>query len=223
MSFAIPINVALKVKDQILATGRASHAQLGVTIQDLNQTLANAFGLSRPDGALVANVAPNGAAAGAGLLPGDVITEINGELITRSGDLSGRVGMAAPGETVRLKVWRDRAAREIVVKLGRADDGASAQAERGAETQPGQLGLTMRPLTRDERENAQLQAGLVIERVAGPAVSAGLRPGDVLLAINGVPVKSNDQVSRLLAKKPKSVALLIQRDGQRVFVPVELG
>ena len=81
LSFAIPINVALKVKDQIVATGRASHARLGVTVQDLNQTLAESFGLQRPDGALIANVAPDSAAAAAGLMPGDVVTEINGEPI----------------------------------------------------------------------------------------------------------------------------------------------
>lgn len=223
LAFAIPINVALKVKDQIVATGRASHARLGVAVQDLNQVLAESFGLSRPDGALVANVVPNSAADVAGLRPGDVITEINGEPITRSGDLSSRISLATPGETVRLKVWRDRNAREMTAKLGRAEDASGAQAQRERETERGQLGLTLRALTRDEQARAHLVEGLLVEAVAGAAARAGLMPGDVLLAINGLTVKSVDQVRRVMEQKPKSVALLILRDGERIFVPVELG
>ena len=120
LSFAIPIDVALKVKDQIVATGKASHARLGVTVQDVNQTLAESFGLPRPDGALISSVADGSAAAAAGLKPGDVITEVDGTAITRSGSLSSLIGMAAPGEKVTLKVWRDKSAREIDAKLGSA-------------------------------------------------------------------------------------------------------
>ena len=118
VSFAIPINVALKVKDQIVATGKAQHGRLGVTVQDLNQSLADSFGLKRVDGALVSNVAPDSAAAAAGLKSGDVITEVNGEPVLRSGSLSSLIGMAAPGERVTLKVWRDRAEHTIEAKLG---------------------------------------------------------------------------------------------------------
>lgn len=223
LSFAIPINVALKVKEQIVATGRASHARLGVTVQDLNQALAESFGLSRPDGALIANVMPDSAAAGSGLMPGDVVTEVNGEPIVRSGDLSSRISLASPGETVRLKVWRDKSAREVTVKLGRAEDGDRTKAQRGSEAQPGQLGLMLRPLTNEEKTRAHLQAGLVVEGVAGAAARAGLVPGDVLLSMNGVPLKSVDQVRSIVDKKPKSLVLLILRDGDRIFVPVELG
>lgn len=223
LSFAIPINVALKVKDQIVATGRASHARLGVTVQDLNQTLAESFGLGRPDGALIANVVPDSAAAAAGLMAGDVVTEINGEPIIRSGDLSSRISLSSPGETVRLKVWRDRNPREVTVKLGRAEDGGRAPARRDSEAQPGQLGLVLRPLTSEERAKARAPGGLVVEGVAGAAARAGLMPGDVVLAINGMPLRSVEQVRSVMDKKPRSVALLILRDGDRIFVPVELG
>ena len=151
LSFSIPINVAMKVKDQIVATGKATHAKLGVTIQDLNQSLAESFGLKRPDGALVANVAPKSAAAAAGLKSGDVITEVNGQPVVRSGELSSLIGLAAPGERVKLKVWRDRASRDIEAKLGGADAEAVQVAETDGGVQPGQLGLGMRPLTRDEK------------------------------------------------------------------------
>lgn len=222
LSFAIPINVALKVKDQIVATGQASHARLGVTVQDLNQALAESFGLTRLDGALVTQVAPDSAAASADLRPGDVITEFNGEPITRAGDLSSRISLATPGETVRLRVWHDRAARDVTVKLGRAGDGTRPPAQRDLKVAPGQLGLSLRPLTRDELSKTHLQGGLLVEGVAGAAARAGLLPGDVLLDINGTPLKSVDQVKAVLEKKPKGVALLVLRDGDRIFVPVEL-
>lgn len=223
LAFAIPIHVALKVKDQIVATGRASHARLGVTVQDLNQTLAQSFGLSRPDGALISEVAPDSTAATAGLRPGDIITEINGEPVVRSGDLSSRISLSAPGETVRLKVWRDKAAREVTAKLGRAEEGSRTQAEQATEAEPGQLGLSLRALTRDEQASLRLQGGLLVQGVSSAAAQAGLMPGDVLLAMNGVPLRSVDQVRDVINKKPKSVALLILRDGDRIFVPVELG
>ena len=222
LSFAIPINVALKVKDQIVANGHASHARLGVTVQDLTHGLAESFGLSRPSGALIASVAPNGAAALAGLMPGDVITEINGEVIDRSGDLSSRISQETPGSTVRLKVWRDKSAREVSVKLGRAQDRASTKARSDDDVKAGKLGLGLRALTRDEQSKAHVQGGLLIEGVAGPAARAGLVPGDVLLAINGVAVNSVEQVRRLMDRKPRSVALLILHEGERLFVPMEL-
>ena len=223
LSFAIPINVALKVKDQIVATGKASHARLGVTIQDLNQTLAQSFGLERPDGALVANVAPNSAAAAAGLKSGDVITSVNGEAITRSGNLSSLIGMSAPGEKVKLKVWRDRASRDVEVKLGGADQSAAQVADAEGVAQGGQLGLALRALTREERREAKVEQGMVVESVSGAAARAGIEAGDVLLAINGKPVQSVEQVKGVLQGKPKSVALLVWRDGERIFVPVNLG
>lgn len=222
LSFAIPINVALKVKDQIVASGHATHARLGVTVQDLNQALAESFGLSRPGGALIASVAPHSAAALAGLMPGDVITEIDGQLIDRSGDLSSRIAQQMPGDTVRLKIWRERAARELAVKLGRAEDEVLAKGKSEDKVRPGELGLSLRQLTRDEQSKARVAGGLLIESVAGPAARAGLLPGDVLLAINGVPVSSVEQVRRLTERRSKNFALLILRDGERIYVPVEL-
>ena len=223
LSFSIPINVAMKVKDQIVATGKASHARLGVTIQDLNQSLADSFGLKRPDGALVANVAPDSAAAAAGLKSGDVITAVDGHPVVRSGELSSLIGMSAPGEKVKLEVWRDHASRELQAKLGSADTQGTQVASADGGVQPGQLGLSMRPLTSEERKEAKIDQGLVIENVAGPSAKAGIQPGDVLLAINGKPVQSIEQVKLVLQGKPKSVALLVQRDGDKIFVPVNLG
>ena len=222
LSFAIPINVALNVKDQIVKNGKVAHARLGVTIQDVNQALAESFGLKRPDGALVASVAPNSAAASAGVKPGDVITEVDGQPVVRSGELSSLIGMASPGAKVRLKVWRDHGPRELEAKLGAADVDKDELASADGSVQPGQLGLALRPLTRDERREAKVDGGLVVENVGGPAERAGIQQGDVLLAINGKPVQSVDQVKSVMQGKPKSVALLVQRDGDTILVPVNL-
>ena len=223
LSFSIPINVALKVKDQIVATGKASHAKLGVTIQDLNQSLADSFGLKQADGALVASVAKGSAAAAAGLKPGDVITAVNGEPVVRSGALSSLIGLSAPGEKVRLSVWRDHASRELEAKLGGAEADESVVADADGAVAPGQLGLGLRALTREERKESGIDEGLVVENVAGPAAKAGIQPGDVVLAINGRAVSSLETVKGVLAGKPKSVALLVQREGDKIFVPVNLG
>ena len=223
LSFSIPINVALKVKDQIVATGKATHARLGVTVQDLNQALAESFGLPRPDGALVSSVAPKSAAAAAGLKSGDVITEVNGEPVVRSGALSSLIGLSSPGEKVKLKVWRDRTPRDVEARLGGVDVEKEAVASAGEGAEQGQLGLALRPLTREERQASGVDGGMVVGEVAGPAARAGIEPGDVLLAINGKPVQSMEQVKSVMAGKPKSVALLVQRDGEKIFVPVKLG
>jgi serine protease Do len=222
LAFAIPIDVALKVKDQIVKTGKASHARLGVSVQELNQTLAQSFGLPRADGALVANVAPDSAAEKAGLKSGDVIAQVNGQPIARSGELSSIIGMSSPGEKVKLKVWRDRSWHDIEVKLGAAEDPGTpvAQADNASGAQ---LGLALRPLTREERQLAKVDQGLLVENAGGAAARAGIEPGDVLLSVNGKPVQSVEQVRSVLQGRPKSVALLVQRDGEKIFVPVNLG
>ena len=222
LSFAIPINVALKVKDQIVSTGKATHGRLGVTVQDLTQSLAESFGLPHPDGALVANVTPNSAAAAAGLKSGDVITEVDGQPIVRSGELSSLVGLASPGERVKLKVWHDGSFREVEARLGVADDKGQL-ADAGTSPGDGQLGLALRPLTPQERREAKVEQGLLVENVEGAAARSGVEVGDVLIAINGKPLQSVAEVKSALRAKPKSVALLLQRDGERIFVPVRLG
>ncbi len=223
LAFAIPIDVALNIKDQIVATGKASHGRLGVTVQTLNQGLAESFGLKRPDGALVSQVMPDSAAAAAGLKPGDVITHVNGEPLTSSGALSSVIGMSPPGKKVDLTVWRERKAIELQATLGSAVAETTQLADADSAAQGGKLGLSLRPLNGNERQQAKLDAGLLVEGVAGPARRAGIERGDVLLAINGKPVDSVEQIEKVLETKPKSVALLVNRGGNQIFVPVPLG
>jgi serine protease Do len=222
LAFAIPIDVALRTKDQIVATGHASHARLGVMVQDLDQGLAESFGLVRPDGALVASVDPDSPAAEAGLRAGDVITQVDGIAVQRAGDLSNRIGMEIPGHRLKLQVWRDGSSREVSAQLAKAQPESLDEAASGSGEHE-RLGLALRPLTPQERATAAVDHGLVVEDVAGPAARAGLQPGDILLGIDGRPVNSVEQLRSEMREHPKSLALLIDRDGQKIFVPVQLG
>ncbi|WP_374411058.1 Do family serine endopeptidase [Hydrogenophaga sp.] len=223
LSFAIPIEIATQVKDQIVATGKARHARLGVTVQEVNQSLADSFKLERPEGALVSGVEPDGPADKAGLKSGDVILSFNGQPIVGSADLPALIGQSAPGEKVSLEVVRQGKRESLTAQLGDAGGkkGESVQADAG--TGQGKLGLALRPLQPQEKREAGVEAGLVVEQVAGAAARAGVEPGDVLMAVNGTPVTSVAQVRSVVAKADKSVALLIQRNGDRIFVPVKLG
>ena len=227
VSFAIPVDLAMRVGQQIVATGRAQHARLGVSVQDLTQPLADSFGLPRPDGALVAQVDPQSTAAAAGLKPGDVILRIDGEPTVQAGALSARIAQAAPGDRIRLSLWRQQAALDLTVTLGRAGGPASVQLAGDPGTDEGvdsaRLGLALRPLSRDERVQARIDQGLLVQGVQGAAARAGLTQGDVVLAINGQPVGRVDELRRVLSTQPRSVALLIWRSGERLFVPVPLG
>ncbi len=225
VSFAIPVDVAMRVRDQIVATGRAQHARLGVMVQDLTQPLADSFGLPKPDGALVAQVESKSPAASAGLKSGDVILRIDGEPMVQAGSLSARIAQSQPGDRIKLSVWRGQKPLDLEVTLGRAGETGAGQAGAGDDETGGgpRLGLALRPLSRDERAQAQIEHGLLVREVQGAAARAGLAQGDVVMAINGLPVDTVDELKRVLAAKPKSVALLVWRDGERLFVPVPLG
>ena len=226
LSFAIPIEVAARIKDEILATGKVQHAKLGVSVQDVNQGLADSFKLASPDGALVENVERGGPADRAGLKSGDVIRSINGQPIVQSGDLSAVVSIAKPGEKVTLDVWRDGKTMRLGATLGNASDKA-ARGDRDKlasnEDNGAKLGLALRPLDPSERSQVGVPSGLVIEDAGGAAQAAGVQPGDLLLSVNGKPVSTVQQVREMVKGSSKSVALLIQRGDDRIFIPVRIG
>jgi serine protease Do len=225
LSFAIPIDVAVRIKDQIMATGKVQHAKLGVTVQDVNQGFADSFKLASPDGALVSSVERGSAADKAGLKSGDVIRKVDGQPIVASGELTGIVSIARPGDKMALDVWRDGKIVQVNTTLGNASDkGAPSVTDSLASNDKGaKLGLALRPLEPIERSQSGIMTGLVIEDAGGPAEAAGVQPGDVLLAINGKPVNSVSQVRDVVGKSTKSVALLIQRGDDKIFIPVRIG
>lgn len=137
--------------------------------------------------------------------------------------MSSRIGLSRPGDKVKIKVWRDQAERELEATLGSARGADERATETAAAGDQGRLGLSLRPLTRQERQRAEIENGLVVQGVQGAAARAGLEPGDVVLAINGRPVDALDDVRRILDAKPRSVALLVWREGNRLFIPVQLG
>ena len=225
LSFAIPIDVAFRIKEQIVATGKVQHARLGVTVQEVNQGFADSFKLDSPEGALVANVEKGGAADRAGIKSGDVIRKLNGQPIVQSADLPAMLGIAKPGDAASMEVWRDGKVVRIDARLASADEKA-APGERQAVASvdnSAKLGLNLRPLEPNERRQSGIASGLVIEDANGAAASAGVQPGDVLLSINGRVVNSIDQVRDVVGKSSKSVALLIQRGSDKIFIPVRIG
>ncbi|HEY2686162.1 MAG TPA: DegQ family serine endoprotease [Steroidobacteraceae bacterium] len=223
VSFAIPINVAVQIKDQILKNGKVVHARLGVEIQTLSQSLADSFHLKAPDGALVAKVEPDSAASRAGIKAGDVILKYNGETVSDAGQLSSRVGMAAPGDKANLELWRDGKTMTLTATIGSADSTTVADNSGSASTGKGNLGLAVRPLTPNERAQSGLSGGLLVEDAEGHAADAGIQAGDVVLSVDGTAVESAAQLRKLVAEHGKQVALLIQRGDSRLFVPVALG
>ena len=221
VSFAIPIDVALNVSEQLRTTGHVARGRMGVTVQPLNQTLAKNFGLEQPRGALVANIEKGSAAETAGIKPGDVILSFNGKPVNQSSDLPFQVASLTPGTNAKLGVWREGKLRELDVKLGEMTDQKVAANEDSSQ-EAGRLGLAVRPLTPNEQSEAET-AGLLVQDVDGAAAEAGIQPGDIVISANGKTVGTVDELRRLTEKAGDHMALLIQRGGQRLFVPVEVG
>jgi serine protease Do len=222
VSFAIPINLAVQVKDQIVKTGKVAHSRLGVEVQTLNQSLADSFKLTSPNGALVAKVVPDSAAAEAGIKVGDVILKFNGTPIIDAGSLSQRVGVATPGQKAEIEVWRNGKTLDMTATIGNAATLAKADDSSGDASQA-KLGLALRPLNPEERQQAGVPGGLVVEDAQGRAAEAGIQPGDVVLSVDGTPVQSVEQLRKMVKDHDKQIALLIQRGDARLFVPVTLG
>jgi len=222
LSFAIPIDIALKVENQLLKSGHVTYGRLGVTIQAVDQGLADSFGLKSPKGALISAVEPDGPAAKAGVEPGDVILAFDGQGVDQTNTLPEMVAGLRPGTQVTLHIWRNGSTKDFTATIGELKDETVASAAGGAAAQGG-VGLAVRPLTPEEQKEVHVSGGLVVNDVAGPAAQAGIEPGDVILAFNGTPVKSVEQLRALVGKSGKHFALLVKREDATIFVPINLG
>jgi len=224
LSFSIPIDLAVRIKDQIVATGKVQHAKLGVGVQEVSQAFADSFKLETVEGALVFSVERGGPAERAGLKSGDVIRRANGKNIVSSIELPAMLTLAKPGDKVALDVWREGKLVRIDATLGNAADKPRREQELAeVADNSAKLGLTLRPLAPVERRQSGIPSGLVIEDASGAAMMAGIEPGDVLISVNGRQVNSVEQVRDMVSKASKSVALLIQRGGDKSFIPVRIG
>ena len=230
LSFAIPIDVAMDVREQLTKTGHVTRGRIGVSIQNVDGQLADAFGLDRPRGALVSKVEKDGPSAKAGVKPGDVILAVNDHPVEVSSELPTVIARMKPGTDAQLTLWRGGKEQRVPVKLDTLNDEPDTKTAslrgRGKNTdQASQLGLAVRPLDQQERAQVETEGNLVVEQVSGPALAAGVQQGDIILAVNGRNVKTvaDLQEAAKASGKTKTVALLIQRgDAGTIFVPIRL-
>ncbi len=228
LSFAIPIDVAMDVADQLRAEGRVSRGWLGVVIQEVNRDLAESFGLERPAGALVAQVIEGGPAAAAGLQVGDVILGVNGDPVDLSADLPRLVGALKPGSKAELNVVREGRRRQLAVTVGSLpDERELAAAGRGAGTEQtsSRLGVRVGDLSVEQRRALDVQGGAVVAQVInGPAVAIGLRPGDVITHLNNEQIESAARFVAVAEKLPvhRSISMRVLRQGRASFITFKL-
>ncbi|MCY1349451.1 Periplasmic serine endoprotease DegP [compost metagenome] len=228
LSFAIPIDVAMGVADQLKAEGKVSRGWLGVVIQEVNKDLAESFGLDKPAGALVAQVLEGGPAAKGGLQVGDVILSMNGQPIVLSADLPHLVGALKPGSKIDLDVVRGGTRKTLTMAIGslpeEGEEMAAAGAE-GVERSSNRLGVSVVELTDEQKKALDIQGGVVIKEVLdGPAAMMGLRPGDVITHLNNQAISSAKTFTQIAKDLPKnrSVSMRVLRQGRASFITFKL-
>ena len=221
ISFAIPIDVAMNVADQLRRNGKVERGRIGVVIQEVNYDLAKSFGLQTANGALISQVTPGGPADKAGLQPGDIVQSVNGENVKASSDLPVLVGMMPPGTQLTLGIWRNGKREEVQVTLGSSNTGSTdagnqsgsgTNADNGSGFSSDLTGLQLR---------SQGQ-GLLVLQVEGAAQQAGLRRGDIILMVNRTAVSDENSFNQALNHADRTVALLIQRGNSKLFLALEL-
>ena len=228
LSFAIPIDVAMDVANQLREDGKVSRGWLGVVIQEVNKDLAESFGLERPAGALVAQVMDGGPAAKGNLKVGDVILSVNGKPIDMSGDLPHLVGAMKPGTKAKFEVVRDGQRKSVTIEIGALpEDGEAlaAAAGSGGTTLSNRLGVSVTDLTDAQRQALEVSGGVVIREVKqGPAAMIGLRPGDVITHLNNESIESVKEFSQVVKDLPKnrSVSMRVLREGRASFITFKL-
>lgn len=230
LSFAIPIDVATQVADQLRSSGKVTRGRIGVSIQELTNELADSFGLKKPEGALISSVEKNAPADKAGIEVSDVILKFDGKLVSRSGDLPRIVAATKPGNKVTVDLWRKGAAKQVSVvvaeipeevKAVRTDSTSAAEVSESI----ARLGIAVNELSQSQQQELQVSGGLVVESVTGSAArSAGLHQGDVLLAIGNTTLRSAEQLNEFLTQVPngRNVALLVKRSEGTSYIAVKL-
>lgn len=219
LSFAIPIDVAMDVMNQLKNGGKISRGRLGVLVQEVSADLAESFGLGKPRGALVAEVEADGPADKAGLKVSDIILKFDGRPVENSIDLPRMVGASKPGSRVDLTVWRRGELRELSAKVGEMDGGKSVADPR----KPDPAGLVVSTIKDEQKRKLRIESGVLVEEAVGAAARAGIQPGDIIVAAGNQPVNSASELSEIVNNKArKTVALLIKRGDGSLYVPLRL-
>jgi serine protease Do len=221
LAFAIPIDLAMRIKDELLAHGKVYRGRLGIGHQSVDEATATAFRLSEPKGALITEVEKNGPGHRAGLMAGDVIREFDAVKIDNSNQLPRLVAGAKPGTRVTIKIWRKGKSEIVQATLGELTADAKT-GSRDSESEPplDQLGLALRELTMSEKRELQMEEGLMVARVAGEAARAGVLEGDVILGVNDNRVTSVKQFRQLVGQSNQIAALLVSRGNNVIYVPL---
>ncbi len=228
LSFAIPIDVAMEVADQLKSQGFVSRGWLGVVIQEVNSDLAESFGLDKPAGALVAKVFPDSPAAAAGFHEGDVILSFNGREIGLSSELPAQVGRVTPGDKAKVEVLRNGKKQTLDVEIGllpSQEDLAKVDSKPGKPKSDTRLGLRLSDLNADTAAQFEVESGVLVDEVLnGPAADAGIRAGDVITLIDGQSVASVAQLNDLVPDLPvdRPIAVRVVRGGSPVFIAMRL-
>ncbi|MFY8055858.1 MAG: DegQ family serine endoprotease [Limnohabitans sp.] len=219
ISFAIPIDEAIRVSEQLRATGRVQRGRLGVQIDQVSKEVAESLGLSKPQGALVRGVEQGSPAEKAGLEPGDIILRFDGKLIEKSADLPRQVGNTKPGTVSKLQIWRRGSSKELSITVGEFEPEkpakkAAAPAEKPATSQAAKfLGLTLSDLTDAQKKELKLRGGVRVDAAAEAAARAGIQEGDVILALANTETPTVQVLEGLVSKldRTKPVSVLVRR------------
>ncbi|KAF1852437.1 hypothetical protein Lal_00037168 [Lupinus albus] len=225
ISFAVPIDEALRVADQLKASGRVTRGRIGVQIGEVTKDVAESLGLARAQGALVQRVEAGGPADKAGLEAGDIILKYNGAAIERPSDLPRMVGATKPGAKATVNIWRKGSARDVSVTVVELEADKPKQAEEKKakpDNTPNSLGLVVSDLSDAQKKELKVENGVLVENVSGAAAAAGIRPGDVIQRLNEVDVNDSKQFGQLVAKLDarKRAAVLVRRGDSSQFVPL---
>jgi len=231
ISFAIPIDVAMDIQNQLRTNGKVSRGRIGVVIQDVTKDLADSFGLSKAQGAVVNAVEKGGPAEKAGVEPGDVILKFDGKTVSNSADLPRIVGSTRPGTKIQLQVWRKGGLKELAVIVGETPQEKqvprNVRSQKPAEQQANRLGLILSEPSSEQKRELKISAGLIVDDVRSNGSRADLRPGDIILSLiahgENTEIRTVEQFNKLLSQfdKTANITLLVKRGELQTFVTIK--
>ena len=220
LSFAIPIDLAVQIKDELMKNGKVSRGRLGILMQQLTPELAKSFNLKEAKGALIAQIEKDGPADKAGLRDGDIVIEYNGKPIADIRELSQAVASTKPGAKVKVKAMREGKPVSLVIVVGEMPTDGKLNFKKPAASQNNALGANVRPL--NDKEKKRVSSGLFVESVYGAAAEAGMRRGDIIISAGGKKIRTEKDLNEVVSKAKGSLAVLVDRNGSREFIPVKL-
>ena len=214
LSFAIPIDLAVQIKDELMKNGKVSRGRLGILMQQLTPELAKSFNLKDAKGALIAQIEKDG------LRDGDIVIEYNGKPIADIRELSQAVASTKPGAKVKVKAMREGKPVNLVIVVGEMPTDGKLNFKKPAASQNNALGANVRPL--NDKEKKRVSNGLFVESVYGAAAEAGMRRGDIIISAGGKKIRTEKDLNEVVSKAKGSLAVLVDRNGSREFIPVKL-